>query len=242
MSYMFSGSKFNQPINLWCVSNILSEPTNFSSDSPLSSENKPVWGVCPSPEKPTQLFPQNNSTDVSRDIILTWNNIESTVPSTHFQLQVFEGSNPIVIDTLVSDTTYVHHTILKDNFIYNWRVRGYNETLNRYGEWSPIWKFTTLLDTSIPTEELPTQFSLNQNYPNPFNPSTQIGFSLPQTTHVRLEVFSITGQSVTVLKDESMSIGNHTVTFNGSNLSSAVYIYRLTTPEYTQTRLMNLIK
>ena len=98
------------------------------------------------------------------------------------------------------------------------------------------------LNTSIPTDELPTQFSLNQNYPNPFNPTTQIGFSLPQSTHVRLEVFSITGQSVTVLKDESMSIGNHIVTFNGSNLSSGIYIYRLTTSEYTQTRLMNLIK
>jgi hypothetical protein len=239
MNGMFHRSQFNQPINLWCVSNIPSEPNNFSTSSHLSSQNKPQWGSCPSPEKPTQLFPQNNSTDIFRNVELGW---KPDSLSTHFQLQVSEGFDPIVIDTLVSDTTYVHHTIFKDNFVYNWRVRGYNETINRYGEWSTVWKFTTLLDTSIETEEQPTHYSLKQNYPNPFNPTTQIQFSLPQTSHIQLEVYSLLGQRVSTLIDGTVSMGNHTVSFDGKNLSSGIYIYRLTTPEYTQSRLMNLVK
>jgi len=47
MTQMFWGSSFNQPINHWCVSNITSEPDNFSTRSPLTEENKPVWGTCP---------------------------------------------------------------------------------------------------------------------------------------------------------------------------------------------------
>jgi surface protein len=241
MSEMFYESTFNQPINLWCVSQIPSEPDNFSTNSPLTPENKPVWGSCIKPEQLTQLQPQNNSTDVLRNVELGW---KSDSLSTHFQLQVFEGFNPTVIDTLISDTTYVHHTILKDNFVYNWRVRGINNELKpvRYGEWSSVWKFTTLLDTSIETEDQPTQFSLNQNYPNPFNPTTQIGFSLPQSTHVQLEIYSLLGQRISTLINGSMNSGNHRVSFDGKNLSSGLYIYRLTTPEFTQSRIMNLVK
>lgn len=48
MRSMFNGSSFNQDISSWCVENIQSEPENFSTDSPLTEENKPVWGTCPS--------------------------------------------------------------------------------------------------------------------------------------------------------------------------------------------------
>jgi surface protein len=47
MTGMFEYSPFNQNISKWCVTNIKSEPQNFSSNSPLTSENKPKWGTCP---------------------------------------------------------------------------------------------------------------------------------------------------------------------------------------------------
>jgi surface protein len=47
MSRMFEVSQFNQPINNWCVTKITSEPNNFSSFSPLTPQNKPIWGTCP---------------------------------------------------------------------------------------------------------------------------------------------------------------------------------------------------
>lgn len=238
---MFQGSPFNQPINLWCVSKITTEPVNFSTNSPLTTKNKPVWGTCPSipPPKTIQLSPLINSTGVSRNVNFSW---KSDTLSTKYQLQVFEGFDPIVVDVLVSDTTYSTPSTLKGNVDYYWRVRGYFEPRNSYGEWSSVWKFTTQLGTSIEMDEQPTQFTLFQNYPNPFNPTTQISFSLPNTTHVQFEVYSILGQRVSTLVDGTINSGNHTVSFDGSNLSSGVYIYRLSTPNYSQSRIMNLVK
>jgi surface protein len=241
MREMFMDSKFNQPIFFWCVGNITVEPTNFSTNSPLTQQNKPIWATCPgfTPSKTIQLSPSINSTNVSRNASFAWN---SDILSSQYQLQVFEGFDPIAIDTLVSDTTFVSPTSFIGNFVYNWRVRGFNETKKVYGEWSSIWKFTTQLGTSIKSDEQPTQFSLYQNYPNPFNPTTQIRFSLPQTTHVQLEVYSLLGQRVSFLVNDTIITGTHTVSFDGSNLSSGVYIYRLTTSDYTQSRLMNFVK
>jgi len=48
MSYMFETSNFNQDISNWCVNQISSEPVGFSTNSPLTEENKPEWGTCPS--------------------------------------------------------------------------------------------------------------------------------------------------------------------------------------------------
>jgi hypothetical protein len=99
-------------------------------------------------------------------------------------------------------------------------------------------KYTTQENDS----DLPTQFSLLQNYPNPFNPSTQIHYALPEATHVTLEVFNSVGQKVMELVNGQKSAGYHTATFNASALSSGVYLYKLTTPSFTQTKKMLLIK
>jgi hypothetical protein len=90
----------------------------------------------------------------------------------------------------------------------------------------------------------PLTFSLEQNYPNPFNPSTNINFTLPSATQVTLEVFNMLGQKVaTLIKNESMSVGNHSQTFDASNLSSGLYIYRISTgSSFVQSKKMMLIK
>jgi hypothetical protein len=91
-------------------------------------------------------------------------------------------------------------------------------------------------------DDLPGTFALYPNYPNPFNPTTQIQFSLPQTTEVKLEVFSLLGQRLATLVNETRSMGEHTVSFDGKDLSSGVYVYRLVTPEFSQSKTMQLIK
>jgi hypothetical protein len=112
----------------------------------------------------------------------------------------------------------------------------------RNSEWSDTLTFTTGVRTSIEDELLPQEYTLSQNYPNPFNPSTQIQYALPEATEVTLEVFNSVGQKVMELVNGQKSAGYHTATFDASGLSSGVYLYKLTTPSFTETKKMLLIK
>lgn len=87
-------------------------------------------------------------------------------------------------------------------------------------------------------------YRLEQNYPNPFNPSTSIRFELSEPSHVRLEVYSVTGQRVAVLADGTLGAGTHQVTFDAGHLTSGVYLYRMTSGNTgkSQTRKMLLVK
>lgn len=95
---------------------------------------------------------------------------------------------------------------------------------------------------SLTEEHLPATFSLGQNYPNPFNPATTISYNLSETVDVRLEVYDMLGRRVSVLQAGSQSAGRYTVSFDAAGLSSGSYIYRLTTPDFVQTRKMMLVK
>ncbi|MBD3402146.1 T9SS type A sorting domain-containing protein [candidate division GN15 bacterium] len=95
--------------------------------------------------------------------------------------------------------------------------------------------------------ELPSDFVLAQNYPNPFNPSTEIEFALPQAGHVRVDVFNSLGRRVAVLVDQHLSAGHKVVTWDGTDINgrpvaSGVYLYRLTTDGFNDSRKMVLLK
>ncbi|MCX6133089.1 MAG: YDG domain-containing protein [Ignavibacteriales bacterium] len=90
--------------------------------------------------------------------------------------------------------------------------------------------------------EMPTEYALMQNYPNPFNPSTTIRFDLPEAAKVRLVVYDMLGREVAVLADGERPAGQHALRFDASKLSSGMYIYRLQTGNFTQTRKLMLMK
>ena len=84
--------------------------------------------------------------------------------------------------------------------------------------------------SKVPEDEqvlLPEHFALHQNYPNPFNPATTIPFDLPQGGTVSVQVFNILGQQVATVVNQALPAGFHRVTWNGSNLSSGLYFYRI---------------
>ncbi len=76
-------------------------------------------------------------------------------------------------------------------------------------------------------EDIPEKFSLGQNYPNPFNPSTNIHFSLPEKSEVKIIIYNINGEMVTMLINGNYSKGKHIVSWNASGYSSGVYLCRL---------------
>ncbi len=89
---------------------------------------------------------------------------------------------------------------------------------------------------------LPERFELRQNYPNPFNPSTIISFSLPSDGFVYLKVFNLLGEEVKTLINEEKSKGNYNVTFNSADLPTGLYMYRLQSGKFVQTKKMLLLK
>jgi hypothetical protein len=88
----------------------------------------------------------------------------------------------------------------------------------------------------------PLEFALDQNYPNPFNPSTSIKYSVPESGNIRLSVFNIVGEEVAVLVNGFSQAGFFDVTFDASNLSSGIYLYKLQSANSVQTKKMMLLK
>ncbi|MGH1366071.1 MAG: T9SS type A sorting domain-containing protein [Calditrichia bacterium] len=92
------------------------------------------------------------------------------------------------------------------------------------------------------SENVAGGFTLAQNYPNPFNPSTTIRFSLEKAAPVKLTVFDLLGHSVATLVDSRKQVGDHTISFDSSDLAGGIYFYRLTVGNQSLTRKMILLK
>lgn len=98
--------------------------------------------------------------------------------------------------------------------------------------------------TGIPGEEVavPSSFALVGNYPNPFNSSTVIKFRLAESGHVTVEIFNVLGQRVETLVSGAIEAGEHELVWNGDNVPSGIYFYRLTAGDRSAIRKMALIK
>jgi len=97
------------------------------------------------------------------------------------------------------------------------------------------------------TGELPLTFDLKQNYPNPFNPSTVIAYQVPQNEMVTLEIYNTLGQKVRTLVNETQEAGQYEITWDGKNgsgnqLSSGIYLYRITAGNYVKVMKMVLLR
>jgi len=93
-----------------------------------------------------------------------------------------------------------------------------------------------------PVSAAPSDYELLGAYPNPFNATANINYVLPERSLVTLVVYDVTGREVATLVDGYVEVGIHNAQFNGSNLSSGVYFYRLTANSFTDVKKMILIK
>jgi len=111
---------------------------------------------------------------------------------------------------------------------------------------------STIIGINQISTEVPKYFSLSQNYPNPFNPTTKIKFSIPSPSPlergvVRLVIYDALGREVQTLVNEQLQPGTYEVEFpapagDGSNFSSGIYYYTLSSGDYIESKKMVLIK
>ncbi len=102
--------------------------------------------------------------------------------------------------------------------------------------------FRTILVSVKEPEGLPTEYSLSQNYPNPFNPVTTIRYDLPMASRVSITIYNILGQEVALLIDEIQEAGYKSVQWNASSFPSGVYMYRIKSSNFSQTKKLLLLK
>jgi hypothetical protein len=192
------------------------------------------------PERVTLLSPENEATDVELFPEFLWMESEGAA-SYHYQLSYNQGFENILYERDdVTETSLSLEDELGYLTEYYWRVRAVNTV--GMSDWSDVFSFITIQSTSTETESYPIAFELNQNYPNPFNPVTIIQFEVPQAGDILIEVYNLSGQKVATLQKGVVQAGVHKIRFNGSRLSSGVYMYRMKTDEQTFIRKMTLIK
>lgn len=123
------------------------------------------------------------------------------------------------------------------------RVRMVNDTLG-FAVGERVYKYTRKVPVGVPNNEnyLPKGYELAQNFPNPFNPTTQISYKIPRAENVALRIYNVAGQEVKVPVNEFQPAGSYTVALNASDLPSGVYLYRLLTDGFVDTRKLVVMR
>jgi len=173
----------------------------------------PTWAVTVDPDFPNHIYVGNEvGIYQSLDGGTTWEDISGNLPDAIF-----------AIELVISNSNRKLRVASHGNGVYEIPLE-------------------LAVSNEINNNPIPSSFRLKQNYPNPFNPSTNIQFDLNKTENIKLQVFDITGKLVTTLVDEVKSPGSYTVSFDGSNLSSGTYIYRLQADNKIESKIMTLLK
>lgn len=164
----------------------------------------------------------------------------------NYLINIANNSNFInAFDTTLADTTILRK--LRDT-TYCWKVKA-TDVANNPSNWSSVWNFrvrTTGLE-EITNLSIPTIFSLSLNLPNPFSRFTEIRYSIPIMTKVKITVFNSFGSAIMTLVNSKINQGWYSVRWNGRDSKgkicpNGIYFYRLETNEYQTTRKMLMLK
>ncbi|HZW40108.1 MAG TPA: choice-of-anchor D domain-containing protein [Ignavibacteriaceae bacterium] len=190
---------------------------------------------------PVELSTFTASTN-DNNVTLMWNTATET------------NNSGFYIERKAKDGTFAEVGFIKgkgtttetQNYIFvdkNLTVGGYAYRLKQV-DYDGTFKYTNSVEVNI---GLPVKYTLSQNYPNPFNPSTVINYSLPFDGFTKLRIYNVTGEEVATLVNDFTKAGNYSIQWNGNNsqnvkVPSGMYLYRLESGNFTETRKMILIK
>jgi len=185
-----------------------------------------------------------NASFSKNTVTLKWTaNVESDV----YQYAIYRGTtstfNPAGTTPLAKVRTPLYQDpVSQSGVTYYYKV----SALDIAGNESGYTSVSVLTDVQNGSG-LPTEFALNQNFPNPFNPTTEIAFSVPKQTPVKVVIYGLSGEVVATVVNQTMSAGNYRVTWNGKTddgraVASGVYFYHLQADGFTATKKMTLLK
>lgn len=157
-------------------------------------------------------------------VLQTAFNFNATVP---FKVGSYGTSTSIPVGALIDEFRFYSRALETAEISATW-----NQTL-------PY--ISTGLNSSINIAN-PDNFYLSQNYPNPFNPVTRIMYSIPTKSSVKLVLYDILNKEILTMVNETKPAGDYVYDFNGSDLSSGVYFYKLETEGFTDMKKMILLK
>jgi len=150
---------------------------------------------------------------------------------------VLEATNEMIIDSPYSIYNLQVSLNPDNQLLCTWVTTG--------GIYAQLYDLNTVENESNQVDT--TILNLNQNYPNPFNPITNISFYLTKPGQVSLDIYNIKGQKVKNLVDNRLEAGRHTLVWNGKDnsnktVASGIYLYKMTSDEYSSTKKMILMK
>lgn len=156
------------------------------------------------------------------NLTIAWGDINLFLPDFIKENYTFILTGSEITDTDMLSTGAVQFSA-EANTVYNFKI-------------NPI---ATDIHGSDP---VPSEFSLAQNFPNPFNPGTMIRFSIPESGSVSLKLFDAIGSEIITIFDGYKTAGNHEIYFNAADLSSGVYLYRITAGNKSITKKLILMR
>ncbi|MCX6121820.1 MAG: T9SS type A sorting domain-containing protein [Ignavibacteriales bacterium] len=239
LDWKINAKKDSSGLNLYTISisgtNVVSKDVNRAILVP---------DIIP-PAKPTGL---TLTMQVNSKVMLTWTqNAEKDLAgykiyySSDFSFagtEANEGPSPVSVSTL--DTAYL--TGLTGGTTYRFKISAIDLSNNESAYSDTVAVQTTIAGVSRDQSTIPTSYALNQNFPNPFNPSTTIKFDLPKTGFTTLKIYNMLGQEIATLVNDVKLTGRYTVQWNGSNMTSGLYFYKLISGEFIQVKKMQFIK
>jgi beta-glucanase (GH16 family) len=155
---------------------------------------------------------------------------------------VYSGSHPIALTT--KRQTYTYSFVMKDPTDNKARLGFDIGSSSEDVFFDNIFLSKGVWRNPVVNREThaPGEFKLFQNTPNPFNPSTIITYELPEESYIRLEIYDMNGRLVDTLLETDQSVGIHSVRWDGNNVASGIYFYKISTRKLSQVKRMILIR
>ncbi len=222
-----SGLAGNTGVYQWTIPDIQTDNARIRisdmSDPFIWDESMADFSIVPAPELNLTSPSGGETIEGNTQFNLVWSSLNSETLKIEFTSD--NGDNWSVVDESIPAGNNSYSWTAPDISSSECKIKISDDQFPEYYSESGV--FTVTPSTGVKANDLPVEYSLLQNYPNPFNPATKIEFTLKEEGPVKLAVFNVLGEKVSTLVNGEMQSGKHTISFDGSLLSSGVYFYRL---------------